>query len=268
MIYVNGCSYTSGTKYSISKSRYAWPYRLGKLLGKEVFNRALEGGSNDRILRTTIQDVIEMNPEMVIIQWSGSERFETPVDNWLQHRPYSPCLMIGVEKIPHQDFYKKCFWPDAPKNKKQFSNIVDNECDSKQLSQMLAVNSFVRDTMGIRCIHLLSYKIKNNRMRKIMESFCEMAHDSKMSITQILHDNNIVVTNNPMPSPYGSNIKYYDAHFGKDGHQFQANLLFDYITKNKLISTMIEGDRETDRTIHHYNLGQRYINDKSKAEKK
>jgi hypothetical protein len=57
-----------------------WPHKLGKHLGVEVVNKSHAGASNDRIVRSTINDIYELlkttraEDLYVIIGWSSPER--------------------------------------------------------------------------------------------------------------------------------------------------------------------------------------------------
>lgn len=65
-----------------------WPYKLGKLLNKQVINNAVAGSSNDAIVRRTIEKVLELlennNPDdlFVIIGWSSPERKDFYYKKW------------------------------------------------------------------------------------------------------------------------------------------------------------------------------------------
>lgn len=76
MIFANGCSHTAG-----SESTRGYIDYIAEALQMPATNIAHPGGSNHRILRTTI-DWLETNPapELVIIGWSTHERFEFSFD--------------------------------------------------------------------------------------------------------------------------------------------------------------------------------------------
>lgn len=97
VLYANGDSWTAGdivdpdifgddlAKVNDPKNKEyrlprVWPHKLGNLLDIDVINNSHAGGSNDRIVRSTINDILELkeniNPEdiFVIIGWSSPER--------------------------------------------------------------------------------------------------------------------------------------------------------------------------------------------------
>src|SRR5580658_8310376 len=98
-LYSNGCSMTYGSELhddAISRIcsndtyrwRYAWPNRLGEMIGATgVYNDGVPSGSNDRILRTTVEFVstwlgkgLPPSALIVIIGWSQPRRREFYVD--------------------------------------------------------------------------------------------------------------------------------------------------------------------------------------------
>ena len=85
MLYANGCSWTAGADLE-DPSNTAWPILLSKKMEVDVFNAGLGGGSNDRILRTTIQftkDWMETNnpTELFVgIMWTSMYRTEVPFE--------------------------------------------------------------------------------------------------------------------------------------------------------------------------------------------
>ena len=100
-IYVNGCSWAYGSELTDPGSpritnhfdpvheRYReqnnWPTRLATAFGVPVHNNSMPGGSNDRILRTGMLDIIQLIKQgarpFVVIAWSQLHRFELPDSN-------------------------------------------------------------------------------------------------------------------------------------------------------------------------------------------
>lgn len=73
----NGCSFTYG--YELNNVLDAWPYKLGKLLGISVINLAIPGASNDYIVRSIIQNILNetiTRNDLLIIGWTGEFRKE------------------------------------------------------------------------------------------------------------------------------------------------------------------------------------------------
>jgi len=96
ILYANGCSYTTGCELEgphIGDSKYnkdrAWPAILGKNLGAtEVINEAKAGGSNDRIIRTSLDWILSNRSKeklLVVIGWTDPYRTEIKIDGTYHH---------------------------------------------------------------------------------------------------------------------------------------------------------------------------------------
>lgn len=95
-VYVNGCSWTHGSElldpastvedhfdpvHDQYRRRHFWPQLIANRFNAgEVVDGSTPGGSNDRILRTTIRDVMHLVSQgrrpFVVIAWSQLHRFE------------------------------------------------------------------------------------------------------------------------------------------------------------------------------------------------
>lgn len=92
-LYANGCSWTAGDGVEDDPlfstgltapwipSNYAWPLHLSQALNAEVINDAIGGGSNQRIVRKTVEFVQRL-PEnqrphtAIVIGWTSPDRQE------------------------------------------------------------------------------------------------------------------------------------------------------------------------------------------------
>lgn len=81
MILVNGCSHTHGNINAI-EGKYidkTWGFQVGKHLNDDVTNIAKSGIGEEYILKSTIDWIIQHgNPDLVIILWPSTFRFEFP----------------------------------------------------------------------------------------------------------------------------------------------------------------------------------------------
>lgn len=102
LIYTNGCSFTEGAYYE--NRIECWPWQIN-LKGFDVINDAVGGGSNHRIMRTTVDTVTRMHDRIsfAIIQWTDPARSE----------------------VPGGDSYKKVFRDESISDTTAFSNWVD-----------------------------------------------------------------------------------------------------------------------------------------------
>jgi len=96
-LYVNGDSWTRGSElidptssienhfdpvHEAYRMKHFWPRLVADQLGLELIDGSMAGGSNDRLLRTTIEDVsrliMEGRKPFVIVSWTQLHRFELP----------------------------------------------------------------------------------------------------------------------------------------------------------------------------------------------
>ena len=68
-----GCSFTYGDELD-DRMTQSWPSQLCKVNGWDLVNLAKSGGSNDRIIRTLLEE-IDKEYDIVIIAWTYIERF-------------------------------------------------------------------------------------------------------------------------------------------------------------------------------------------------
>jgi len=103
LLYANGCSMTFGEEMGPLTdpicNATAWPHHLGKLMGIPVMNDSLGGGSNDRIVRTTVKFIahyLRKQPAAelrVVIGWTFPIRreFHDAIERrWYHFRPNDP----------------------------------------------------------------------------------------------------------------------------------------------------------------------------------
>ena len=103
-LYTNGCSFTWGAELSDRNSRFAG--LLANKFGCELVDDSLNGASNERILRTTLDYLQNPNTDlenlMVVIGWSGISRKEIYNGGWSKMTP----TMIGTNDVATQ-YYSK-----------------------------------------------------------------------------------------------------------------------------------------------------------------
>ena len=100
-LFTNGCSWTYGGGLGLDREEdteqrltSVWPKHLSDLMGTEVTNLAVGCGSNQRIIRTTYEWLLEQTPEtlantVAIIQWTEPSRYEYYIaddeSDWLEN---------------------------------------------------------------------------------------------------------------------------------------------------------------------------------------
>ena len=87
ILFTNGCSWTWGGALGLDKDdelreNSVWPKQLGNLVNAEkTYNLAMGCGSNQRIVRTTVDWILSQSKEdlaktVAIIQWTEPSRYE------------------------------------------------------------------------------------------------------------------------------------------------------------------------------------------------
>ncbi len=139
-LFTNGCSWTWGgalEEYWITEDKrlkLVWPHHLGELMGMDkVVNLSLACGSNQRILRTTLDWLLSKSPEelkntIAVIQWTELSRYEyyvmkddNPIENighrWILNKIDSVSTSWDVSE--HYHLSRDVFLMDNPKDKIQ-----------------------------------------------------------------------------------------------------------------------------------------------------
>jgi hypothetical protein len=80
-LYTNGDSWTYGSELPTKAD--AWPNIIAGQLGKKLYNAAVPGSTNDKIVRTTVVDCLRFKKlnqtPLVLIAWTHLHRFELPI---------------------------------------------------------------------------------------------------------------------------------------------------------------------------------------------
>ena len=139
-IVTNGCSFTQEL-YLDKEDR--WSTKIGA-----VENLALGGGSNERILHTTIDYLNTNNPDVLIIGWTDTDRFMLPNING-SRIVVTPVHTfdenLGNDCDEHSKFYYKYCHNEFVnfKNTLQYMIHIQEYCKAKQI-KLLYFNSFSR----------------------------------------------------------------------------------------------------------------------------
>lgn len=72
-VLINGCSFSRGPM--------SWPYWLSEKFEFTLINLAQSGAGNNYIHESTVEELANRSYDLVIIMWSGLERFDVQVSN-------------------------------------------------------------------------------------------------------------------------------------------------------------------------------------------
>ena len=238
ILYVNGDSHSAGceavhpagfltdnSKYRPEYTHPFWkeeipwsPYpdnlevSYGKLLADKLnatlHCHARSAGSNDRIIRTTLEYLKEFKPELVVIGWSTWEREEwyNDEDNqWYQVNG------SGIDSVPVK-------WKD------RYKNFVIN------------VDWIKKTTEAHEKLWLFHLELQKLQVKHLFFNACQNFYHYKLwnNITYNWGDNYVLPYENFSYIQYLKDKNYKHSefiHFGPDGHAEWAEFLFPYLTK-------------------------------------
>ena len=230
-LYANGCSMTYGYELidhpethvcldHIYRETYAWPGRLAARLNcNHVVNDSTPGGSNDRILRTTIRWVTQYLASegelgrqslLVVIGWSDPMRREFYIDGaWKQ-------------VIPYHDY------PEHPALNR-FNAIYrtvawnDHESACRFATQVLALQTFLQ-YHGVRFLFF-------DALKSCQETFSaariDVTHVGAVDTRTYLNFTDCGGSMASILSTATPNWK--GRHPAEDGHDYWAELLADHL---------------------------------------
>ena len=232
ILIVNGCSMTYGLELvddknateqdHIYRQKTAWPGQLKDLFGfTSVLNFAVNSGSYDRILRTTIYEVSRLcaNSDydiFVIIGWSGPARREFYIDGeWMQVVPYHDHQNTKLNQLNR--VYREVAWNDK-------------ECAIRFLTEVVALQSFLE----VNKVPYLFFDAISPAKEQIV-------HSGNMGAPYIAQINavrymNLDDINGCMADILRKEVPVWNGrHPSPEGHKYWASVLFKYIEKHQLI---------------------------------
>lgn len=201
-LFVNGCSFTAGTIESLDGDlNKTWP----NVLPYDVTDLSFKGSSNDRILRTTVNKLVDSNPDFVIVQWTFPHRYEYVDDGFVKNALPSFPVKSG-ERL----YY-----------------------DNKFLTQMYLLQTML-EHKNIPYGFIVWWPIHRNTYRsQVWKAInkeciinCEGGH--VIGMDDILHNRGHKLSMKPIIGH--ENIP--DRHYMADGHKCIADMVGDYIEDN------------------------------------
>lgn len=252
-LFVNGCSHTEGTKLALDNNlKQAWPFKLQKLLGPhwDISNYSLAGGSNERIVRTTIENVslAAIPPDLAVIQFTNPFRFEVPSaddNSFLQVLPHvyidPEYADVSKEFFPCGDFIKTFY------NHKDYkARVLVHE---KFITQLLTLQNFFQN-YDIPYIFIIWWDlepiVQEMPLTKVVDKSCILNYNPSTNkidpMDNILHSYGYKLANKIRSD--GTR----DKHYMVDGHDFISDNLYNfYIRKKHLVSA----DKVVEDEIEH-----------------
>ncbi|MCU9952103.1 hypothetical protein OEJ37_01760 [Burkholderia sp. BKH01] len=238
VLYANGCSMTYGYELiddpqthvcldDAYREAHAWPGRLAVRVGAEkVVNDSIPGGSNDRILRTTIQWVTDFlgaggdaarRSLLVVIGWSDPMRREYFVgDEWKQ-------------TIPYHDY------PDLPaldRLNKVYREVAwnDHESACRFATQALALQAFLQHHR----VRFLFFDALKSCQETFAAARQAVAHTRALNARTYLHFGDC---GGSMASILSAETPHWKGrHPAEDGHDYWAGVLAGHLRREALLA--------------------------------
>tara|TARA_Y100001963_G_scaffold153629_1_gene240797 strand:+ start:638 stop:1348 length:711 start_codon:yes stop_codon:yes gene_type:complete len=221
----NGCSHTAGAEIEYTRQGEcydkAWPKHLADMWGYDHTNLSISGGSQKRIIRTTIEfignyllDGKDLTELFVIVLWPGPYRTELYIpDNPGRENNQWHTLVVGNDYKSYSkdinNFYK--YW------------VLTYDTEQANVSYLLDVITF-QSYLKFWKIKYFFYKASTTPLSsdenhlsyqaQIDNKYFPGNQESKDSYDSVLHRAGF---------EYSKFTKY--AHFGEDGHRFFAKYL-------------------------------------------
>jgi hypothetical protein len=214
-LYINGCSHTRGTDLSMGgNTKLAYPYLLADYYDAELINESILGSSNDRIVRMTMESILNMAipPDKVVIQFTHLDRFDT---GNITHTPRSIVKRNDPSMFGY-DFYKEYF----PKNE-----IVNKHLSHKLLNQMYTLQLF-----------LIEYGISDYRFMVWQAVDSEYITYKHLDKTKIIFNTNALLGKKFKPCDiFDKERNKIDGHYGVDAHAQISEWIIDNYSSTSTI---------------------------------
>lgn len=239
MILANGCSFTEG--YDLKDNTLSWPYQLGKIIDKPVTNLALGGASNDRILRTTIEHLIEHRPSVVIIGWTDHSRNELTHHQGFYLRATAQHCLASSEHIPsdldhiHQQWLNYNFneyinyrsWIYSVLHIEMICKALNIPCKFFSAFGNNYINEFNNETNTSLLLADKSYQWRDRKLYA-PEKTIHKEWQQLVRLCKQINLDNWILKNSQTMKQYLKSRKYAtddNGHFLADGHRCWAELV-------------------------------------------
>lgn len=226
-LYANGCSLTAGSEAVDDEQinyQYAFPSVIASMLGCGHLNAALPGGSNARIMKTTILWIEEWiasgkDPSelFVLIAWTGNDRLEVMYQNETYHLLVHDLDSENYHQIP----------PMVRRYYESYLGAVDNR-DMIALQNILLMESYLK-SKNINYIFLNaieSWPTNLNHNRKLIYDALDKKHyldggRDRGHMRQWLRDQGF---------PFAPGF-----HFRKDAYNAYAKMIVKYLHESGIL---------------------------------
>ena len=237
ILYVNGCSFTAGTEIikespNAGEDRtkpLAWPHKLGKLCGAtHVINAATPGGSNRRMVRTTIDWTLKNADKaadcLVIIQWTDTNRYEFESGgkalSCVGHERFLEFAKTDSERELYSLFRKFMSHTKTHQENALFDTVMLHNTLNSLGFRHLFVNSMWPSFMF--------EALNKDFVRKVLNTISDQNYvgklDDTLSFLEVLDS-----------AGFSRTAGY---HYFEDGHEHWAKFIFNELNKSNLCGNL------------------------------
>ena len=220
------------------RKKMVWPHFLGKLMGiQNVVNLSMGCGSNNRIIRTTLEWLTTQSPSTLkntfaVVQLSEPSRYEyyePEFDHW------ADCKVDHCGSKASSDVIVK---ESIERNKLRLSSFTHEEGVLKFITECTCLHQmFTHFDVEYKFCCLNNPFLYLKEVRPEMENFKN--HEEFLTKSCNWIDDNISdssffrITNNPDTDEYINSdfCLPHDPHFSEQGNQLLANIMYDLIIR-------------------------------------
>ena len=196
---VNGCSFTAGTIESLNGDfSKTWP----NVTGHNIVDLSMKGSSNDRIVRTTVNYLVDNHPDFVVIQWTLPQRYEYTEDGAIKQALVPAPTDKGIKIYNDQRLLTQIY-------------LIQTLLESKGIPYgFILWRSLHRETYRSKLWSTINTECIINCEGGYIIGMCELLHNNGHKLSNV---------------PIIGHEDVLDKHYMADGHQFIANLVNEYI---------------------------------------
>ncbi len=244
MIYWNGCSFVQGMEVEQRKDQF--PYLVGSHFKQDTWRNSKVGGSNDRIWRTTMDDMTRTPMPLVVILWSGPNRFEflnlsTNIWRsavWVSHRFNRATLKLTDDSEVH-------FHPDLSLKQWQGLNGYAKEVRNPKMNLIYTLHYMMstKHFLEAKGIPYLFYTMSSGQLTNMLDYLDEDRLEGANIVWEVPHmKKEDYIRELPCleEEPFYDMCKKAKVPFGprdhplEEGHKLMANRIIGDIYKYEL----------------------------------
>lgn len=212
MLYVNGDSFTYGTGVD---SKDTWPSLLAEKLDLNLVNDAVPGGSNARVIRTTLAFLARHQPSLVVIAWSSFLRTEWP-SHGLEPQHLHEMDFGHSPIIQVQPNYTKYRNNDLPAITQYYQNINTNWAIDNYINQVLLLQSYLKYSK-------IQYVFMN-----ALDNYDADVYRSSNKV-KLVTEEFLGWPNQCFNQWFRKDQRLPDGHLNTDGHRVLAEKLYNHV---------------------------------------